>query len=298
VKLSQLLEAHQQKLTITPVHEKWLAEHPNAEYSDEAKAFLADQIGKPDRKRTESLSPSSAGKCLRRRQFEFLGLPRRSFRTSLIQVLHNGTWVHLRWQAAGLSAGWLDEPEVPVAYPELMMKGTMDGRLVDGRGLEIKSINSNGFRYVMKHGPKREHQHQVTSYALASHIDEWVMLYEDKDTNEYREFLFIPSPEGLYAVRHEYEKLVSAILGQRLIEMKDECWAKQGSEYLQCPYRDVCPLMKSWDQACESSVTTSTGTNPSELPSPAQSRLVMSSTSESGTKSTLRVRPTSSSPNE
>lgn len=271
MKLTQLLQAHQGGLTITPVHERWLADNPNPSYSPQAKQFLADQIGKPDRVRTGSFSPSSAGKCLRRRQFELLGLPRRPFRTSLIQVLHNGTWVHLRWQAAGLSAGWLDEAEVPVAYPELMMKGTMDGRLTTGQGLEIKSINSNGFRYVMKKGPKREHQHQITSYALASGITDWVVLYEDKDTNEYREFNFTPDKEGLGTVRTEYEKLVGATIHNKLIEMKDECWAKQGSEYLQCPFRDVCPLMKSWDQACESSEQT---------------------------KSTLRIRPTSSLPSE
>lgn len=288
MKLTQLLQAHQGGLVVTPVHEKWLAANPNAEYSPEAKSFLADQIGKPDRVRTNSLSPSSAGKCLRRRQFEYLGLPRRAFRTSLIQVLHNGTWVHLRWQAAGLTAGWLDEAEVPVIYRELMMVGTMDGRLIEGQGLEIKSINSNGFRNVMKYGPKREHLHQVTSYALASEILDWVVLYEDKDTNEYKEFKFTPDREGLSAVRHEYEKLVMAIVERSLIEMKDECWAKQGSEYLQCPFRDICPLMKSWDQACES-VEQSEETTPT-----ASSESEKTVTSSSG----LRLRLTSSSHSE
>lgn len=278
MKLTQLLQAHQQQLVVTPVHEKWLAANPNAHYSPKAKAFLADQIGKPDRVRTGSFSPSSAGKCLRRRQFEFLGLPRRPFRTSLIQVLHNGTWVHLRWQAAGLSAGWLSEAEVGVELADLWMRGTMDGRLVDGRGLEIKSINSNGFRYVMKSGPKREHLHQVTSYSLASGIKDWVVLYEDKDTNEYREFLFTPDTEGLLAVQREYEKLVEALANKRLIEMKDECWAKQGSEYLQCPFRDICPRMKSWEEACVSSES--------------QNQV------ERSPRTRLRVLPTSSSPNE
>ena len=286
MKLTQLLQAHQGGLTITPVHEKWLAKNPNPEYSQEAKDFLAGQIGKPDRVRTGSFSPSSAGKCLRRRQFEYLGLPRRPFRTSLIQVLHNGTWVHLRWQAAGLSAGWLDQAEVPVAYEDLGMKGTMDGRLVNGMGLEIKSINSNGFRYVMKHGPKREHLHQVTSYALASGIKDWAILYEDKDTNEYREFVFTPDEVGLDSVWGEYEKLMMAGSQGRLIEMKDECWAKQGSEYLQCPFRDICPLMKSWEQAaCESERQES------------KTLSLEPSTNSSG-KSRLRVRPTSSSPSE
>lgn len=271
MKLTQLLQAHQQELPISPVHERWLADNPNPEYSPEAKEFLAKQIGKPDRVRTGSFSPSSAGKCLRRRQFEYLGLPRKPFRTSLIQVLHNGTWVHLRWQAAGLTAGWLAEAEVGVEYEDLGMKGTMDGRLPDGRGLEIKSINSNGFRYVMSKGPKREHLHQITSYALASGIKDWVVLYEDKDTNEYKEFLFTPDEVGLDLVWGEYEKLMLAVSQGRLIEMKDECWAKKGNEYLQCPFREICPTMKDWGQACGSC----------EVP-----------------KSKLQVLPTSSSPSE
>jgi hypothetical protein len=283
VKLTQLLQAHQQELVVTPAHERWLIANPNAEYSDDAKAFLAEQIGKPDRVRSGSFSPSSAGTCLRRRQFEYLGLPRRPFKTSTIQIFHNGTWTHLRWQAAGLSAGWLDQAEVPVAHPKLMMKGTMDGRLVNGQGLEIKSINSNGFRNVMKYGPKREHLYQVTSYSIASGIEDWVVLYEDKDTNEYREFRFSPDNQGLTKVLHEYERLVIETTGNRLIEMKDECWAKQGSEYLQCPFRDVCPLMKSWDQACESSAP---GTTPA-LPSGSTTKV-----------RSLRLRLTSSSPSE
>lgn len=287
MKLTQLLQAHQGGLTITPVHEKWLAKNPNPEYSEEAKAFLNDQIGKPDRVRTGSFSPSSAGKCLRRRQFEFLGLPRRAFRTSLIQVLHNGTWTHLRWQAAGLSAGWLKKAEVPTAYPALMMQGTMDGQLVNGLGLEIKSINSNGFRYVMKHGPKREHLHQVTSYALASSIVDWAILYEDKDTNEYREFSFHPDSEGLDQVAREYEKLVEHTQAGELIEMKDECWAKQGSEYLQCPFRDICPRMKSWEEACVSGES-----QISNSPLEGSSRLANQS------RTRLHIRPTSSSPSE
>lgn len=285
MKLTQLLQAHQQELVVTPAHERWLIANPNAEYSQEAKDFLAAQIGKPDRVRTNSFSPSSAGTCLRRRQFEYLGLPRRPFKTSTIQILHNGTWTHLRWQAAGLSAGWLDQAEVPVAYPRLMMKGTMDGRLVNGQGLEVKSINSNGFRRVMKYGPKREHLHQVTSYSIASGIDDWVVLYEDKDTNEYREFLFTPDNQGLSQVEHEYERLVIETTAGQLIEMKDECWAKQGSEYLQCPFRDVCPLQQTWDQACESSEQMTTPVLPSGSTNAASS-------------SRLRVLPTSSSPSE
>lgn len=272
MKLTQLLEAHKNELTITPRHEAWLAANPNASYSDEAKQFLAAELGKPQRDRTKSFSASGAGSCMRARQFQFLGLPQRPYRTSLIQVFHNGTYVHLRWQAAGLSEGWLKAAEVPLDSPEFMLKGTMDGLTYKDQGLEIKSINSNGFRNVMAHGPKRAHLYQITSYILAGGPKDWVVLYEDKDTNEYKEFNFTPDDKLQYAVRHEQELLVEKTQDNYLVDLKDECWAKQGTEYLQCPFRDICPLMKNWKQAEEQGCASS------------------------GRR--LQLRPTSSSPSE
>jgi hypothetical protein len=273
MKLAQLLDAHKNELAITPRHERWLAQNPNATYSDDAKAFLAEELGKPQRDRTKSFSASGAGTCMRKRQFEFLGLPRRPFRTSLIQVFHNGTYVHLRWQAAGLTEGWLKQAEVPVEAPHRLLKGTMDGVLFNDAGLEIKSINSNGFRNVMQHGGKREHLYQIASYVLADGPPNWVLLYEDKDTNEYKEINFTPPAELIIKVATEQDKLVDATMHEQLVEMKDECWAKKGTEYIQCQFRDICPLMKSWTQAKEAGC-------------------------ESSEPRTLRLRPTSSLPSE
>lgn len=271
MKLSQLLQAHSDDLVISPRHEAWLAQNPNASYTDKAKAFMAEEIGKPQRVRTGSFSASSAGYCSRRRQFEFLGMPRRPYRNSLLQVFHNGTYVHLRWQMAGLSEGWMTQAEVPVENTDLLLKGTMDGLLYDFRGLEIKSINSNGFRNIMQYGPKREHQYQVAAYVLSGAPADWVFLYEDKDTNEYKEFVFTPDKDAMERVRVEQEKLAEMTVSHKLAEIKDDCWAKQGTEYIQCPFRDVCLGTKSWDHASQQ-VSGSSGRK-------------------------LRLRPTSSSPN-
>lgn len=259
MKLAQLLSAHKNELTITPRHEAWLAANPNPSYSDKAKQFMAREIGKPQRDRTKTFSASGAGMCMRRRQFEFLGVTKgkRKLRTSLIQVFHNGTYMHLRWQMAGLSEGWMTEAEVPVANSLLMLTGTMDGMSYKATGIELKSINSNGFRNIMAHGPKRDHLYQIASYVLAGAPQDWSILYEDKDTQEYKEFSFTPDDKLVWAVKREQELLVEHTEGLSLVEMKDECWAKRGTEYIQCPFRDICPLMTSWEQTkaegCESS---------------------------------------------
>jgi len=251
VKLGQLMQAHQSELVVTPRHEAWLAKNANASYSDEAKEFMAGEIGKPQRDRTKTFSASGAGVCPRRRQFEYLGITegKRPIKTSLAQIFHNGTFMHLRWQMAGLTDGWMVKAEVPVVNPDLMLSGTLDGLSYKGTGIELKSINSNGFRNIMQHGPKRLHVYQTASYTLSGAPNEFSIIYECKDTQEYKEFIHTIKPEALEMVRHEQEVLAHKTGMKELFPMKDECWAKQGTEYIQCPFRDICHKQRDWETA-------------------------------------------------
>lgn len=307
MKLSRLISSIHQELPVTPRHEKWLLENPNANYSASAKNFLSCEIGKPQRVRTGSFSASSAGICPRRRQFDFLGLPtttRLNART--VSIFHNGTWTHLRWQMAGMSAGWLARGEVPVENTDLMLKGTMDGVLDTGEGLEIKSINSNGFNYVMsQQTPKLAHQLQIAAYFLATDIERFSVIYENKDTQDYKEIVFPRSPGAVTAARTDLEKIVDKTVHEELCEIKDLCWAKQGSEYLQCPYRSVCLEIKNWAHAVEkssestSAVTSTSATQVSTLTSPTSPTEKPTSSKEAdstpGSRSKLRLPRMSSS---
>lgn len=277
MKLGQLVQSYHNELVVTPQHEKWLRGHPNPEYSDAAKAFLAEQIGKPDRDRTKSFSASGQGLCPRRRQFEYLGLPKRAYTTKLIQVFHNGTYMHLRWQMAGISARWIYQAEYPAKRPALLMKGTLDALLRGGGGLELKSINSNGFRRVNQYGPLSKHLAQMDAYMLMTDIPWFSLIYEDKDTQEYREWIVHRDEKRLGVVRDTQAKLVADTVNGRLNEIKDLCWAKEGTEYLGCPFREICPTIGSWQQAQEAAACESS----QPVPQAEQSK--------------LRVLPTSSS---
>lgn len=288
MRLSQLITSIQRALPVTPRHEKWLSENPNLSYTERAKAWLATEVGKVGRDRSASFSASSMGMCQRKRIFGYLGIPEsRTLDGRTTTIFHNGTWMHLRWQMAGLSAGWLAQPEVPSAAPDLRLKGTLDGVLDTGEGLELKSINSNGFSYVMSaQEPKRAHIAQVGAYFVATDLDAFSLIYENKDTQDYKEFVIERTPTLVEVTRIELEKLNEYVVREELPEVKDLCWAKKGTEYLQCQYREICPLMRDWAHAQETA--TQLSSPPSQPSSPS-----------AGSKSSvLRLRRTSSSPND
>jgi hypothetical protein len=254
VRLTKLIASIKSELPVTPRHEAWLADNPNATYTDEAKSFLAEEVGKPQRDRSAAFSASGATICPRRRLFSYLGVPEGTkFNTRTIQIFHNGTFMHLRWQLAGISAGWLATPEAFATHEGLRVKGSLDGILDTGEGLELKSINSNGFNWVMSaQAPKLAHQGQIGTYfVMLPEIDAFSVIYENKDTQDYKEFLIKREKGPVTAARIELEVLNEHVDHRKLPEIKDACWAKQGSEYLQCPFREICPTIKVWEQAEE-----------------------------------------------
>lgn len=131
-----------------------------------------------------------------------------------------GTWERLRgwdgdkplfdfhqgFKPAG--KGWV-YGELELRDDSLRMLGSTDGlvKLVGKRGLEAKSINSEGFKWL-KDEPKKVHKHQVLIYmhmleamrkakaAAKKFIDSFDMLpvtsfhiyYESKDTQEIKEY--------------------------------------------------------------------------------------------------------------
>ena len=54
-----------------------------------------------------------------RQEFTWLGWCEMAPSPKTAQIFHNGNFMHLRWQMAGLTAGWLKDAEVPVPANDL-----------------------------------------------------------------------------------------------------------------------------------------------------------------------------------
>lgn len=249
MKFGELASHKREKLVISPRHDAWLVENGNPTYSEEAKAFLAREIGKPDRKREGTFSASSLDSCGRQQQFKFLGLPQLRLDPRTSGIFQNGTMMHLRWQMAGLTEGWLSQAEVPIEKNEHGLSGTMDGVNYDGSILELKSINSNGYRSVTSFGPKKAHLFQGATYALASGREQVVFIYENKDTQEYIEKVIDRDDLPMQEAAQRAEMLWTATDERRLLEPRGKCIDKEGWEYHSCPFRDRCLKIRSWEEA-------------------------------------------------
>lgn len=240
-------------LVVSPKHEKWMETNSNPVYSQRALDFgawaLEQQANPRDRRGT--ISASSLGSCRRRQQFTFLGMPELPPSTKLAGVFQNGTFMHIRWQMAGLTAGWMDNAEVPVGTNPYDLSGTQDGTTTNGEVIELKSTNSNQFNRIMSFGPIEGHTFQVGTYVLVTGAERGVILYENKDTQDYKEFVYDRDELPLQEIKEIAFGVWEKLDAKELAEPLDECEAKTGYRYSGCPFRDNCLKMKSWQQAEE-----------------------------------------------
>lgn len=247
--LKNLLRAAKNDLPITVRHERWLTKNTTT-YSPEALNFAAQALGNEvggGRNRRRLFRASGMGGCLRQRVFTYLGVPgQKEITSGLSNIFHTGHFLHLKWQLAGLTEGWLSKAEVPVENEPLLLGGTMDGILYDDSGFEFKTINSWGFKKVHQDGPKPEHVLQTHAYMLMTEMDAFSVVYENKDTAEWREFRVRKDPTALAKVQEELDTLHGSLDRQELPPVLPACAAGEGMQFRNCPFRLICVETKEW----------------------------------------------------
>lgn len=249
--LKDLVKATKQELPITVRHDTWMANNPNAHYSKEAVEFaqrvLSGELG-GQRARKYGIRASGMSQCERQRVFKYFQTPERDLLDSRISnIFHTGNFMHLKWQMAGITEGWLTEAEVALDNDELELGGTADGFLYDGSLFEFKSINSRGYGWILRSGPKSEHVMQVHAYKLLrENLTAASIVYENKDNGEWREFRVQFEDEILTQVRAEVSGLKAYIQTQSLPAIRADCQHQEGPVYRACPFRDTCLATRAW----------------------------------------------------
>lgn len=253
MKFGELIKRQNPDLVVSPRHEAWMEKNANPVYSEAALHFGMKEMQKQatPRDRRGTVSASSLGKCLRRQQFTFLGMPERGYTAKGAQILLNGTFMHIRWQMAGLTEGWLARAEVPIGENHLRLTGTQDGIAHDGTVVEFKSINDFGFTSVANFGPKGEHLFQVGTYLCATDAEKASIVYENKNNQEYSEHIVHRDSEIETAVYARARALWDHLDNESLVEPMSKCIDQEGFDYTYCPFKDVCLKVKGWTHAKE-----------------------------------------------
>lgn len=254
MKFGELMKVHKPDLVISKRYDAWVQRNSNPVYSEEALTFgreqLAAQASPRDRRGT--VSASSSGKCMRRQQFTYLGMPEMAFSAKTSAILQNGTFMHIRWQMAGLTEGFLVEAEVPVPKNNsLRLSGTMDGIAYDGSIVEFKSANSGSFgRVVTFNEPLHGHDIQLGTYMMVTGAEKGCLVYENKDTQEYKEIVITADEVQTVMIERKLEAMWQQITIEQLAEPLSAAYENK-APCSTCPFRDNCLKAKSWDHAKE-----------------------------------------------
>lgn len=246
--LTRMIRDLKRGLLVSPRHEQYLAScQGEVRLSPETVEFVAAQLLNGDRNRSATFSASGRGNCPRQQIFGFLGLEaERVVGSDTAAIFVNGTWTHLKWQAMGLEAGWLKHVEVPCRIDNFSLTGTIDGILDTGEGWELKSINSRGFREVCEKGPLEKHLYQIHAYMMATNIRSWSLVYEEKDTQQWREWVVPFSQEIADFILDELMALNVSRETKTLPLIREDCAKGEGTTYKQCPYKNQCLEITSW----------------------------------------------------
>jgi hypothetical protein len=220
---------------------------------------IAEVMKTRQRDRSKSFSGSGAGKCLRRQELAFLGMPVvQTYDPQLRRIFLNGTWTHYRNQATLMQAGILDNIEVTIRKDSKRARCTMDGMGValQGRyqgaefGYELKSANEFSYQSQVTKGVNESTRAQVDFEFLLSGFDIFVIFNENKNNQSIREWVIVRDEQRVRDRAKEIADLNYAIDRERLHTMLPECQKRRRSgEFYKCPFGGdggVCASVGKW----------------------------------------------------
>lgn len=271
-------------LPFTAGHLRWLAN--GGKFTEEAfdrissimvkDFFHTDRSDGSGRLRASgfSLVGSSYGEhCQRRQILSFLGVGQDESDTASYEMMNTGTFLHYYYQLAGLSEGWLADVEVPVVYQPWKLRGSADGLLTDGTGLEIKTTGGIIYSKIAKKHKELDekarkqkadglsdegfelwraaslsHLWQVHMYMQAMDVDKFSIVYIDRGFPQNFTEIRVPrNEEILDAIHKEMEELGDYIAIGELPPMLPDCTRFTGRTFERCNYRTACPKLTDLD---------------------------------------------------
>jgi hypothetical protein len=135
----------------------------------------------------------------------------------------------------------------------------------DGKrfGFELKTTNRFTFGAITDaQEPKEEHLLQIQGYMMMTGIDRFSLVYEDRDTMDYYEFLIEPDREVQTTITTELTTLNKHVDNKTLPKVLYTCKQRHGELYNKCPYNATC-LEAQWPQGFVERPVKLKGTAPS-----------------------------------
>ena len=214
------------------------------------------------------LRPSMIGNpCQRAQLLSYLGAPKKDPVEIYVQMADAGSWLHYKWQAEGLSAGWLTDVEVQIEIPGWGLRGSADGIMKDGSIFELKTVGNDKF-YGRRGGksvsdwaaPNPEHVRQVDAYMYATGARAASIVYVNRDSNAFREFRVNWDEERFQELDSFVQGMLASIRQQQLPAILPGCARVMAGDVLEgCTKAEAAAWQRQHDwcdfhESCEHAV--------------------------------------------
>lgn len=184
---------------------------------------------------------TDAGRCPRAVFFQFKKYPKKEIEARVLRLLEHGEYTHMRLMSVLFSIGLVKSAEIEIPKQEII-HGRADAIISLNNELyvlEIKSMNKMAFFRLEK--PNPDNLKQIQLYMHYFNVHKGILLYENKDTQEIKEF----------EVEYD-EKLVKELL-KNFAELKEKIESNEMPGIPEdiekwrcsyCPYAEECGKIK------------------------------------------------------
>lgn len=196
--------------------------------------FYTDHFKEKDR---HHFYITDAGKCPRAIYFKFKGAPRKEPEARILRIYDHGDYSQMRIMSILFSLGIVRAAEVRIP-PQEIIAGRADAIIgLEGKPYILEIKTSSQYKFSKLEEPEPDHLKQIQLYLHYFKIPQGILLYEDKNTQELKEFLVNYDPELVQNVLKELEILKTQIEKDIIppIPKNIESWR---CEY--CEYQEEC----------------------------------------------------------
>jgi CRISPR/Cas system-associated exonuclease Cas4 (RecB family) len=197
------------------------------------------------RREWDGLHASSIGNCVRAIYFEATLGKNKEFEPRVKRIFDTGNSFHQKMMRVlyRIRDIRVISAEIPIIENELI-KGTCDALVSidnDNYVIDFKSINTAGFNYLTH--AKIEHRMQVLVYMHYFKISKGLIVYEDKDTSNLKEFVIDlnePKDKELLDITLERIRLINEMIKLKQIPEKPKFSDDEKWKCNYCSYKEEC----------------------------------------------------------
>ncbi|HEB01496.1 MAG TPA: Dna2/Cas4 domain-containing protein [Candidatus Portnoybacteria bacterium] len=180
---------------------------------------------------------TDAGKCPRQVYFKFKKAPKKDLDAKTLRIFDHGNYTHLRIMGTLFSLGLVQGSEITIPKQEII-NGRADAIIsLDNKPYVIEIKTASSYKFDSLTQPESDHLGQIQLYLHFFNIKDGILIYENKNTQELKEFSIKYDQKLVEELLENFKKLKEKI-DNNIIPEKPTGLEPWRCNY--CVYRKEC----------------------------------------------------------